>query len=138
MSNLKKNQQVSFDYDKLAEAIVKAENKVRKEENKIDNPAWFLRLILILTFASIALFFILCFIAFVWLIFTGEISPKNIIEIIARCILGCITFSYAIFAIILTWDISKIKDKSYLLNYFGAITGLLALVISIITFLRGV
>lgn len=137
MSKDIKPQRVAFDYNKLAEAIVKAEQKVKVEENKIDDTAYFLKMLLIITFGLISLFIWVLFGTILYLVITGGIIAENFFESISMWTLVLASLVYAIASSVLTYKVSKIKDKIYLISYFGAITGLIALIVSALAYIKG-
>ena len=83
MSKDIKPQRVAFDYNKLAEAIVKAEQKVKAEENRIDDTSHFLKVLLVISFLGISVFLWIFFISSIYVRYIGEIMPRNILENIA-------------------------------------------------------
>lgn len=156
-----------FDYDKLAEAIVKAEKKANELEN-IENPKvqlsfkeflytiWciitnkkqtngtmasgMLGLLTSITFNTLAVFAILISIACIGGIIYFAINGLliNIIQFCV-CILGSV-FS-ALFALILRASANEIsveKDRNYIVSLFSAIVGFAALVIALVSLLKGV
>ena len=137
MAKNTKSQRVVFDYDKLAEAIVKAEQKVKAEENKIDSTAGVFRGILLITFGLIAGILLLFFAVGMIGIIYGDILTREISYVISYIALIVLFLTYGIAAAVFTKRISQIKDKSYLLNYFGAMTGLFALIVSLLSYLKG-
>ena len=137
MSKNVKVQEVSFDYDKLAEAIVKAEQKAKVEENKIDSASGVFKGILLITFGLIAAILLLFFAVGAIGIICGDILTREFPYVISYIALIVLFLTYGIAAAVFTKRISKIKDKSYLLNYFGAMTGLLALIVSLLSYLKG-
>ena len=137
MARNTKSQRVVFDYDKLADAIVKAEQKVKAEENKIDSTSGVFKGILLITFGLIAVILLLFFTVGMIGIICGDILTREIPYVISYIALIVLFLTYGIAAAVFTKRISKIKDKSYLLNYFGAMTGLLALIVSLLSYLKG-
>ena len=137
MSKDIKPQRVAFDYNKLAKAIVKAEQEARAEENKIDDTAYFLKMLLVITFGLISLFIWVLFGTILYLLITGGILAENFFESILMWILVLVSLVYAIASSVFTYKVSKIKDKIYLISYFGAITGLIALIVSALAYIKG-
>ncbi len=136
MSKDIKPQRVVFDYNKLAEAIVRAEQKVKSEENKIDDTSYFLKVLLVVSFVGVSAFLWIFFISSIYVRYIGEIMPQNVLENIAYMGIVVVSLGYAVVTSVLTYKIWKITDRSYLINYFAAITGLLALVISLLDFFK--
>ena len=137
MAKFVKEQKVKFDYDKLAEAIVKAEQKVKEEENKIDDTSYFLKVLLVSSFVLVTVVLWMFFGVSLYMALTGKLQPANVVETISLWVMISISFVYSITSLFLTYKISKINDKNYLISYFGAISGLLALIVSVLAFIRG-
>ena len=137
MSKDIKPQRVAFDYNKLAKAIVKAEQKVKAEENKIDDTSYFLKVLLVSSFVLVTAILWMFFGVSLYMALTGKLQPANIVETISLWVMVGLSFVYSITASFLTCKISKIKDKNYLISYFGAISGLLALIVSVLAFIKG-
>ena len=137
MSKDIKLQRVVFDYNKLAEAIVKAEQEARAKENKIDDTSYFLKVLLVSSFVLVTAILWMFFGVSLYMALTGKLQPANIVETISLWVMVGLSFVYSITASFLTYKISKIKDKNYLISYFGAISGLLALIVSVLAFIKG-
>ena len=137
MAKFVKEQKVKFDYDKLADAIVKAQTKANAEENKIDDTSYFLKVLLVSSFVLVTAILWMFFGVSLYMALTGKLQPANLVEIISLWVMVGVSFVYSITASFLTYKISKIKDKNYLISYFGAISGLLALIVSVLAFIKG-
>lgn len=138
MAKITRPQRVILDYDKLADAIVKAEQKAKEEENKIDSTSGVFKGILVITFGLVAAILIVFFIVGVYGLFSQNILSREVTYIVAYIALLILFFVYGIAAAVFTKRICAINDKSYLLNYFGAITGLIALIVALLSYIKEV
>lgn len=120
---------VEIDYEKLSKAIVTAEKKARDEENKLDGTAVIMQSILCFALLP-AIFFSLAIAAYgTYLIITSSITLTNVIVTVC-------CFGYFLILVYFSRQISKIKDKHYLMSIFAALTSLFGFIVSLVALLR--
>lgn len=122
---------IEINYEKLAEAIVKAEKKAQEEESTIDGAAKTLKGILV-TFLGVAIaFFALLLIGCIQHIVTKSGNTFN------NTFLAIVSVAYIFSLIVFLTDIEKISDKEYLVGIFSALVSLSALAVSVVGLFRG-
>ncbi|MBO5041209.1 MAG: hypothetical protein J6D09_08970 [Clostridia bacterium] len=139
---------LEIDYDKLADAIVKAQekSKLKAHYSKEYSPSAFSKL----TLSVLRIVSVLCWVAvacvFIAIYDTAESYSWNgtrhlIIFILSCAILFGLFFLIASFSHLL-WkaakEIEKEKDKNYVMSVFSGVVGFVALVVALIALFKGV
>ena len=119
----------NLDYDKLAEAIVKAQRKASEQEIEKDNTVFFSKTILQTAFFSIGAMLLIFFGYGVYMLFTSAQSALQIGLQIVLCIMVLI---YAVGSFGMIRSIGRIKDRNYLFGFFSALVALTALIVTIV------
>ena len=130
-----------IDYDKLAEAIVKANSK--QQEGYSPSREW-MKYILIPIFWGIAIFSgILAIAMFISLcqnaiaIFkTGTIADD--IALLFEFLITFFTAGFCVFSIVTAKEIDKENNRTYVASMFSNIVAIAALVVSLVALLKGV
>lgn len=134
-----------IDYDKLAEAIVRANNK---ENNKYSMSREWMKFIIYPVFWGVAI--IAGMLAIAFLIYGGTtlfelISISTLAEFdLQKVVIGIVTFCLGLFLISICLstvftakEIDKETDRQYVAAMFSNIVALVALVVSLIALIRG-
>ena len=119
----------NLDYDKLAAAIVKAQQAANEELFEKDDTAYLTKGLLQWAFFAAATFFILAFCYGIYMVFTGSDSLFQRILYVAMTTLF---LPYAFIAFRMIKSIGKIKDRIYLISLFSALVAMSALIITIV------
>lgn len=122
---------VEIDYKKLAEAIVKAQEIANEKESNKDDTSYFLKLVLCISFVTVAVFLLLIAGYSVHQLIT-QWSLLRIFERIAQICICVMALVYMAFSVKMIVDIKKIRDRSYLAAFFSAIVSLTALIVALV------
>lgn len=136
---------VEIDYDKLADAIVKANHKVEEEkqrQNTLDKGLTKLTMALFIIMGVICFLFAGCGVVAIVKVFQ-TMNWKDIASVIAYFI------AIAIFIVLFAYisllgftfiksakDVSKEKDRNYIIAIFSTIIGFVSLIVAIIAFMK--
>lgn len=130
-----------IDYDKLAEAIVKANTK--QQEQYSPSREW-MKYILIPIFWGVAILSGILAIAMFVSLFqntTAILKTATITDDIAFLFEFLITFftaGFCVFSIVAAKEIDKENDRSYVASMFSNIVAIAALVVALVALLKGV
>ena len=130
-----------IDYDKLAEAIVKANTK--QQEQYSPSREW-MKYILIPIFWGVAILSgILAIAMFISLCqnITSVFASGTLTEIAAFLFEFLITFftaGFCVFSIVTAKEIDKENDRTYIASMFSIIVAIAALVVALVALLKGV
>ena len=130
-----------FDYDKLAEAIVKAAAK--QQEQYSPSREW-MKYILIPIFWGVAILSgILAVAMFISLCqnITSVFESGTLAEIVAflfEFLISFFTAGFCVFSIITAKEIDKENDRSYVASMFSNIVAIAALIVALVALLKGV
>lgn len=139
------NLNLEIDYDKLAEAIVKAE--IKQQESYSPSREW-MKFILTPIFWGIVILSGLVSIAIFVLLFQNISDfPKDgsLIELTTWWLEICIKFAIAmfssgvcIFSVFMAKEIDEEKDRNYVASMFSNVVAIAALIVALVAFLKGV
>lgn len=130
-----------IDYDKLAEAIVKANTK--QQEQYSPSREW-MKYILIPIFWGVAIlsglltigmFISLC--QNISVVFEGGILT-GILTILFEFLITFFTAGFCVFSIVTAKEIDKENDRTYIASMFSNIVAIAALVVALVALLKGV
>ncbi|MCI8554346.1 MAG: hypothetical protein HFJ80_05305 [Clostridiales bacterium] len=126
-----------IDYDKLADAIMTAHERLRAREQKKereslkkDSTFGLMRLILRFYFAVGILIFGAFFAACLWIMFQNAMT---LWEYFVAVLLAATLFFSAGYCVLLLRDMRKVWDRQYLSSLFSSIVALTALIVSILS-----
>ena len=130
-----------IDYDKLAEAIVKANTK--QQEQYSPSREW-MKYILIPIFWGVAILSGLLTIGMVIslcqnisVVFEGGILT-GILTILFEFLITFFTAGFCVFSIVTAKEIDKENDRTYIASMFSNIVAIAALVVALVALLKGV
>ena len=132
---------LEIDYDKLAEAIVKANNK--QQELYSPSREW-MKYILTPIFLGVAfLSGVLGIASFISLFqdvsnFSDNVTLTEITAFLLKFVMSLFAVGFCVFSIVAKKEIEKENDKTYVATIFSNIIALVALVISAIALFKGV
>ena len=139
---------LEIDYDKLAEAIVRAQEKARTGANqskKFISGMFSMSAFVILRLAAslgaiISLIIVLScvemFKVFTWTSF--ELISRNIIQIITQISLVLLSAFYSILLWKSAKEIETEKDRNYIISVFSGIVSFAALIVALVALFKGV
>ena len=130
-----------IDYEKLADAIVKANNK--QQESYSPSREW-MKYILIPIFIGVSILSGLLSIAVFISIFKNittvfvDISFSSLLTFIFELLIAFFTLGFCVFSIVTVREIDKENDRTYVASMFSNIVAIAALVVALVALLKEV
>lgn len=119
----------NLDYDKLAAAIVKAQQAANEELFEKDDTAYLTKGLLQWAFFAVGILLSVTSFYGAYMLFTESFS-------LFKCVFSIVIivafFFYAYIAFRMIGSISKIKDRAYLVSLFSALVAMTAMIIAIV------